>query len=259
MVFSDAKQRFSNRAADYARYRPGYPLALYDLLAKACGLCPEHVVADIGLGTGLLSKPFLDHGNRVYGVEPNPEMRASAEEFLGGYSNFQSVDASAEYTRLADCSFDFITVGQAFHWFDVAAAQREFRRILKPGGWVVIVSQDRRIDETPFAQNYERLLQRFGIDYKKIKDAYPEAEKMRQLFEHGVFQLHSLPNHQDFDWEGLQGRLRSSSYAPTENHPNYVPMMTDLRKIFDAYQTNGTVRMAYVAHVYLGQLGRSTP
>lgn len=259
MPFSDAKQRFFNRAADYARYRPGYPSALYDLLAKECRLCSEHVIADIGSGTGLLSRLFLDHGNRVYGVEPNSEMRASGQEFLAGCSNFQSVDASAEYTRLADSWFDFITVGQAFHWFDVAAAQLEFRRILKPNGWVVIVSQDRRIDETPFAQEYERLLQRFGIDYKKIKDAYPEAEKMRQLFENGAFQFHDLPNHQDFDWEGLQGRLRSSSYAPTENHPNYVPMISELRTIFDTYQFNGTVRMQYVAHIYLGRLGRSTP
>jgi ubiquinone/menaquinone biosynthesis C-methylase UbiE len=259
MPFSDAKQRFSNRAADYARYRPSYPLALYDLLGKECALGPEHVVADIGSGTGLLSKLFLDHGNRVYGVEPNAEMRAGGQEFLGGYSNFQSVDASAEYTRLADCSFDFITVGQAFHWFDVAAAQREFHRILKPGGWVVIISQDRRINETPFAQEYERLLQRFGNDYKKIKDAYPETEKMRQLFEYGSFKLHTLPNHQDFDWDGLQGRLRSSSYAPTENDRNYGPMLKELHRIFDTYQTNGTVRMEYVAHIYLGQLDRNTP
>lgn len=259
MPFSDAKQRFSNRAADYAGYRPGYPLALYDLLVKECGLGAAHVIADIGSGTGLLSKLFLDRGNRVYAVEPNAEMRASAQEFLAGYSHFQSVDASAEYTRLADSSFDFIAVGQAFHWFDVTAAQCEFRRILKPGGWVVIVSQDRCTDETSFAQEYERLLQRFGIDYKKIKDAYPQAEKMRQLFENGACRLHALPNHQDFDWEGLQGRLRSSSYAPTENHPNYVPMMSELHRIFDAYQTNGTVRMEYIAHVYLGQLGRQTP
>src|SRR5271165_1995784 len=138
MTFADAKQRFSNRVADYVRYRPSYPPALLDLLAKECRLRPVHVIADIGSGTGLLSKLFLDHGNRLYGVEPNAEMRVAGEEFLRDYPTFTSVPGSAEATTLQPSSIDFITVGQAFHWFDVAAAQQEFRRILKPDGWVVV-------------------------------------------------------------------------------------------------------------------------
>jgi ubiquinone/menaquinone biosynthesis C-methylase UbiE len=255
MALADAKQRFSNRVADYARYRPSYPLALVVLLAKECGLRPEHVVADIGSGTGLLSKLFLDHGSRVYGVEPNAEMRAGGEEFLGDYANFTSVNGSAEATTLANASVDFVTVGQAFHWFDVSAAQREFRRILKPGGWAVVVWQDRRMDETPFAREYEDVLVRFGIDYEAVKDSYPETEKMRNFSDAGTFQTHDLPNHQDFDWEGLRGRLRSSSYAPAENHPNHAPMIEELRRMFDAYQRNGAVRMEYFARVYFGKLG----
>ncbi|MGB7434613.1 MAG: class I SAM-dependent methyltransferase [Candidatus Acidiferrum sp.] len=258
MTFADAKQRFSNRVADYARYRPGYPAALYDLLAKQCGLQRDHVVADIGSGTGLLSKVFLDRGNRVYGIEPNAEMRSAGEEILHSYSNFTSVDGSAESTTLPASSVDFVTVGQAFHWFDVAATQREFRRILKPGGWCTVVWQDRRMHETAFARDYEYVLQRFGVDYKSVKDTYPETEKMRQFFDPGTFRSHQLRNHQDFDWEGLQGRLRSSSYAPTENHPNYAPMIAQLRNIYNAYQNKGSVRMEYFAHVYLGQLGGNT-
>lgn len=256
MAFADAKQRFSNRVSDYARYRPGYPAALVDLLGKGCGLRPEHVIADIGSGTGLLSKLFLDHGNVVYGVEPNAGMRAGGEEFLRGYSNFKSVDGSAEVTTLAGSSIDFVTVGQAFHWFDVSAAEREFRRILKPGGWVAVVWQDRRMEETPFAREYEHLLQRSGIDYKSVKDAYPESEKMRDFFDPGTFQTHDLPNYQDFDSEGLRGRLLSSSYAPTKDHANYVPMIVELRRIFDTYQQNGIVRMEYFARVYFGKLNR---
>lgn len=255
MTFADAKQRFSNRVADYIRYRPSYPPALVDLLAKECDLCADHVIADVGSGTGLLSKLFLDHGNRVYGVEPNAEMRAGGEEFLRAYSNFTSTTGSAEATTLPGSSVDFITVGQAFHWFNVEAASREFRRILKPGSWVVIAWQDRRMEDTPFAMEYEQLLERFGINYKTVKDAYPETEKIRHFFEAGTFQSRDLPNHQVFDWEGLRGRLRSSSYAPTESHANYAPMMAELRRIFDAHQQNGSVRMEYFARIYFGKLG----
>jgi ubiquinone/menaquinone biosynthesis C-methylase UbiE len=259
MPLADAKQRFSNRAADYARYRPSYPSALLDLLSKECGLWTDHIIADIGSGTGLLSKLFLDHRNRVYGVEPNVEMRAGGEEFLRDYANFTSISGSAEATTLSDASVDFVTVGQAFHWFNVSAAQREFRRILKPGGSAVVVWQDRRMDETPFATEYEDVLVRFGVDYKSVKDTYPETEKMRNFFDPGTFQTRDLPNHQDFDWHGLRGRLRSSSYAPTETHANYAPMMKELRRIFDAYQQDGAVRMEYFARVYFGKLGRNNP
>jgi SAM-dependent methyltransferase len=257
MTLADAKQRFSNRVADYARYRPAYPGGVYDLLAKQCGLRAGHVLADIGSGTGLLSRLFLERGNRVYGIEPNTEMRRGGEEFLSGYPNFTSIDGSAEATTLADASVDFVTAGQAFHWFDKSAAQREFRRILKPGGWAVVIWQDRRMQETPFAREYESVLQRFAVDYKSVKDTYPEGEKMGSFFDAGTFQSHELHNHQDFDWEGLQGRLRSSSYAPTENHANYGSMMAELRRVFDAYQENGSVRMDYFARVYLGRLGRN--
>src|SRR5215469_16795520 len=145
MTFADAKQRFSNRVTDYARYRPSYPPELLDLLRMECGLQHEQNIADIGSGTGLLTKLFLENGNRVFGVEPNGEMRSAGEEVLRGYPNFTSIDGSAEATTLADSSVDFISAGQAFHWFDVELARGEFRRILKPGGWVVIVWQDRRM------------------------------------------------------------------------------------------------------------------
>jgi ubiquinone/menaquinone biosynthesis C-methylase UbiE len=258
MPFADAKQRFSNRVADYARYRPGYPSALIDLLAKECGLRSDHIIADIASGTGLLTRLFLDHGNPVCGIEPNAEMRAGGEQYLRGYPHFTSIDGSAEATTLANSSVDFVTVGQAFHWFDWAAAQREFRRILKPGGWTVVIWQDRQMDETLFAREYEDVLVRYGIDYKSVKDSYPETEKMRNFFDAGTFQTQDLPNHQDFDWEGLGGRMRSSSYAPTETHANYVPMIAELRRIFDVYQQNGSVRMEYFARVYFGKLSGTT-
>jgi ubiquinone/menaquinone biosynthesis C-methylase UbiE len=252
MTFADAKQRFSTRVADYVRYRPGYPSALLEVLRAECALRPGHVVADVGSGTGFLSELFLKNGNRVYGIEPNKEMREAGEEYLASYDGFSSIDASAEATSLGDSSVDFVTAGQSFHWFEADAARREFARILKPGGWVVIAWNDRGADEAPFPRGYENILERFGVAYKNVKDSYPEAHRIRDFL--GKFSQRDLPNYQMLDWESLCGRLRSSSYTPTEGDPDFRPMMKELRKLFDAQQQQGEVRMNYVTRVYYGQL-----
>src|SRR3712207_3362726 len=165
---ADPTRRFSNRVEDYIKYRPDYPRALVALLEDECGLTRESVVADVGSGTGILSELFLREGVRVYGVEPNREMREAGEELLAAYENFASVDGRAEATTLADDSVDFVTAGQAFHWFDTAAARREFRRILKDDGWAVLVWNDRRTEGTPLLAEYERLLLEYGTDYKEV-------------------------------------------------------------------------------------------
>jgi len=254
MSFADAKQRFSNRVADYVRYRPGYPAEILPLLQKWCGLRPEHAVADIGSGTGLLGKLFLDFGNRVYGVEPNDEMRAAGEEFLRDYVNFSSVAGSAEATTLDSDSVEFVTAGQAFHWFQLKPSREEFRRILKAQGRVIIVWNERLIDETAFLRDYDLLLRRFGTDYSRVKESYPRAEQMLEFFGPNEFTSHALPNFQQFDFAGLSGRLRSSSYVPPSSHPQFEPMMQELRRVFEARQQRGVVRMEYRTRVYAGKL-----
>ena len=258
MTFADAKQRFSNRVADYVRYRPGYPPATLDLLRAECSLRPGNVIADIGSGTGLLSELFLKNGNRVYGVEPNAEMRRAGEEYLASYDGFSSIEGSAESTTLGASSIDFVTAGQAFHWFEPNGARSEFLRILKPAGWVVIAWNDRRMEEKRLTREYEELLERFGIDYKRVKDAYPEVHHIRSFSGGDHFQSRDLPNEQVLDWDGLRGRLRSSSFAPTEGHANYAPMMVELDHIFRAHQRDGYVRMEYFTRLYFGQLRTGT-
>ena len=127
MTFTDAKQRFSSRVADYVRYRPGYPTEALTLLRTECDLRSGHAIADIGSGTGFLSELFLKNGNRVYGIEPNEAMRAAGEEYLASFDSFVSIDASAEATTLESGTIDFVTAGQAFHWFEPVAACREFQ------------------------------------------------------------------------------------------------------------------------------------
>jgi SAM-dependent methyltransferase len=254
VTFADAKQRFSSRVADYLRYRPGYPSALIDVLRSHCGLRSDQVIADIGSGTGLLSKVFLENGNRVVGIEPNVEMRVAGDEFLAGFQSFSSRSGSSEATTLADASVDFVTAAQAFHWFEPDATRQEFARILKPGGSVVVIWNDRRIGETPFGRAYEDLLVRYGTDYTQVKEAYPETHDMENFFGRGNFERRELANFQEFDFAGLAGRLRSSSYAPREGQANYEPMMTALRKLFDANSKLGRVRMDYTTQMYFGRL-----
>ena len=253
MTFADSKQRFSSRVADYIRYRPGYPSEALTLLRTECGLKSGHVIADIGSGTGFLSELFLKNGNRVYGVEPNEAMRQAGEEYLAAYDGFSSIIGSAEATTLDDASINFVAAGQAFHWFEPNATRREFSRILKPDGWIVVLWNDRQM-ETPFATAYENLLVQYGTDYTRVREAYPEAHVMRDFFGAGTFSQHILPNAQVLDWDGLAGRLRSSSYAPQEGHPNYAPMMAALEELFRTYQQDGRVRMEYSTHVYFGRL-----
>jgi len=252
MTFADAKQRFSSRVADYVRYRPSYPSALLELLRAECALRSGHVIADIGSGTGFLSELFLKNGNRVYGVEPNRDMRQAGEEYLASYDGFSSIEGSAEATTLDDASVNFVTAGQSFHWFEPNVARREFARILKSDGWMVIAWNDRRMEEAPFTRDYENILERFGVDYKKVKESYPEAERIRGFF--STFSQKDLPNHQTLDWESLCGRMRSSSFSPTEGHPNYAPMTEQLRKLFAAHQQQNQVRMDYFTRIYYGHL-----
>jgi SAM-dependent methyltransferase len=253
MTFADAKQRFSNRAADYVRYRPGYPTAVLDLLRTECGLHPGHVIADIGSGTGFLSELFLKSGNRVYGVEPNSEMRQAGEEYLASYDGFSSIQGSAESTTLGDSSIDFVTAGQAFHWFEPEKTSAEFRRILRLQGWVVAIWNFREM-ETPFAKAYEDILVKYGTDYTRVRDSYPKGHDVQSFFLGKEFVHHTLPNVQFLDWEALAGRLRSGSYAPQEGHANFAPMTDALRELFRTYQENGRVRVEYATNLYAGQL-----
>ena|SRR5271154_5212791 len=254
MLTADPKQRFSNRVADYIRYRPGYPHAVLDLLREECGVKPDSVIADIGSGTGLLTQLFLEYGNLVYGVEPNAEMRRAGEEFLKKFPRFRSVAGSAESTTLPDASADLVVAGQAFHWFDPRATRAEFRRILRPQGWVAVIANHRKKDASPFLRAYEAFLRRFGTDYGKVAEKYPSAARMADFFGAGKFREHTAPNRQIFDFDGLSGRLRSSSYAPPPEHPRHEPMLAALRELFDAHSDNGVVSFDYVTYFYYGQL-----
>lgn len=242
-------ERFSNRVYNYVRFRPDYPLEVVDLMRDEMGLSEKSVVADIGSGTGIFAKILLDEGCTVYGIEPNEAMREAGDFFLRDYPKFESINGSAENTRLADESVDFITAAQAFHWFEAAKTRGEFRRILRKDGWVVLVWNERRLDADVFSLDYERLLQDFGTDIKRVAQRYVHDTALTEFFDHD-FQEKSFENSQTFDFEGLKGRLLSASYIPTEGSAKFPAMIAELEQIFTRHEQAGRVKIFYDTKVY---------
>jgi len=253
MPASDATQRFSSRVDNYVRYRPSYPPQIVTLLKDECGLTANSVVADIAFGTGIFARLILENGNRVFGVEPNANMRQAGEEFLSEFPRFTSVAGTAEDTTLPSHDVDFATAAQAAHWFDLKKARAEFMRVVKPGGWSVLLWNERSVDSTPFLREYEQLVLKFGTDYKEVRRERTTAT-IHEFFTPTLFHSRVFDNHQDIDYAGLEGRLMSSSYTPQPGDPRCGPMLAELRRIFDAHQVNGKVTLEYNTRVYYAQL-----
>jgi SAM-dependent methyltransferase len=249
----ESVNRFTTRVENYLKYRPGYPPQILSLLRTRCELNSQSVIADIGSGTGFLSRVFLENGNHVFGVEPNDAMRLAAEHLLKEYDNFTSVNGQAEQTTLESETVDFVTAGQAFHWFDVKKAKAEFVRILKPGGWVILIWNERRLDSTPFLRAYEELLLEYGTDYQRVRHENVTAT-VRDFFAPDAMQESHFDNQQLFDFEGLVGRVASSSYAPEPGNPLFVKLSGALRKIFDEHAEDGRVSVDYNTALYYGHL-----
>ncbi len=253
MPASNATTRFSDRVENYVRYRPGYPPEALDVLKTECGLTPDHVVADVASGTGIWTRLLLENGNRVFAVEPNAEMRGAGERLLAAFPAFNSVAGSAEATRLAYQSVDFVTAAQAAHWFDREGSRREFLRILKPGGWLVLLWNERLTGSTPFLRDYEQLLLNFGTDYEEVRHE-KTTDSVNEFFDPMPYIECVFPNRQVFDYAGIEGRLLSSSYAPGPGEPTCAPMLEELRRIFDTHAVAGKATFEYKTRVYFGRL-----
>ena len=253
---TDAPGRFTERADDYVRGRPGYPEPLFDALVEAARLRPGAWVADVGAGTGLSSGPLLARGLRVVAVEPDQAMRTAALARLGARAGFRAVPGTAEATGLEAASVDLVLAAQAFHWFDPGRARAEFLRILRPAPGadptVALVWNARRATGTPFLAAYEALLLRFGTDYREVGHRGVSAERLAGFF--GAAPAHRrFENHQDLDLDGLRARLLSSSYVPAAGRPGHVEMLAELARIFHAHAAAGRVRLDYDAELYFGR------
>ncbi len=242
----DATRRFSDRVDNYVRYRPSYPAAMLDFLASDLGLAPGCRVAELGAGTGILSRLLCQRGATVFAVEPNADMAAACPAQPG----IVSVRAAAESTGLPDTSIDLVVAAQAFHWFDPDRVRAEVDRILAPGGAVALIWNNRSVDASAFLRDYEALLLRYGTDYAEVSHRYGAEPGLRAFFGPAGWRYAVFDNQQVFDLEGLRGRLLSSSYTPPPDHPDHRPMLAALDALFAAHAADGRVAFAYRTEVY---------
>ena len=247
-------ERFTTRVESYRHFRPRYPAEIVDLLRRECGLHIGDLVADVAAGTGLLTEVFLAAGNPVVAVEPNDAMRAVCAALEPEYPKLQCVSGTAEQTGLPDASVALVTVAQALHWFDYAAARAEFARILRPGGWCAIVYNHRRMGGDAFHDGYEQILREFGSDYREVQSRHDGPEKIAAFFAPSAVTTATFSNYQDLTLEGVMGRVLSSSYMPQPGHPRYEAMADAVEKLFTQHQRDGVVRMEYETAVNYGQL-----
>ena len=246
-------ERFSNRVTNYVRYRPDYPREIIGWLSEQGALTKGSIVADIGCGPGISTEMFLENGNRVFGVEPNQAMRIAAVKYLKEFRNFKPIEGDSENTNLNDACVDLIVAAQAFHWFKPEPTKKEFRRILKPNGHVALMWNIRQETTTPFLIEYEQFIRDHSMDYEIVRHNNIGDEEVRQFLGPNM-RTATFDNVQEFDFEGLLGRLTSSSYMPHEGHASYNNMAKALRSLFAKYEQDGRIQILYDTRVYLAQL-----
>lgn len=252
---TDPTERFSDRATDYVKARPAYPNEVLGVLRRECGLSERTVVADLGSGTGIFTRLLLESGARVHAVEPNDEMRAAAERELGTNPRFSSVRGRAELTTLPNASIDLATAAQAFHWFDVEATRRELHRIVRRGGHVALVWNDRDVTSTSFLRDFEALLVASCPKYLELQGKADATAKFDAVFGAGRWKRSTAPNDQRLDREGLVARVMSASYAPKAQTPEHDAIVAALGALHDRYADNGSVRIAYQTVIVSGRIG----
>lgn len=243
-------ERFTNRADNYARFRPGYPEAVVETLRSEAPLPAGARIADIGAGTGISSELLVRHGYWVTAVEPNAAMRTKAVAWLGADARFRAVAGTAEDTGLPAASFDGVVCAQAFHWFRAEEARREFRRILRPGGVIAVMWNLRRSDDSPFMAGLEALLMAHCPDYAGlvVQETQRSVESVMALG-HSV-RTRVLPWVDTLDRETFMGRLLSASYVPLGGAPGHDAVIAGANALFDRCARNGRVDMLYDTRLY---------
>lgn len=248
------KQRFTNRVSDYIKARPGYPGQIIQLLTERFGLRPDAQVGDIGSGTGLLAEIFLKNGNPVYGVEPNQAMRMAGESHLRDYHRVTSINGCAEATSLPEHSCDFLVAGQSFHWFEQNLTRQEFRRILKPLGWIALIWNTLPETESVFCADYANLFRTYCTQYQGGSNHHANIANILPFFGPQPISQFRLPNPGMLNKTDFRSRILSSSQTPEPGHPLYAQMQAAITTLVNKHQQQGHITLPYETAIFVGQL-----
>ncbi|MBE6813160.1 MAG: class I SAM-dependent methyltransferase [Ruminococcaceae bacterium] len=250
---TDNTQKFSGIAREYTQSRPGYAQALLDCLFENYGFSASSVVADVGSGTGKFAKQLLEKGCFVFGVEPNADMRGIAENELCRFDNFKSVDGTAEHTTLPDGSVDFVTVAQAFHWFDGVRFKEECLRILKPDGVVCLIWNTRKEDADINCQLY-KIYEKYCPDFKGFHGGIKtHDERIRSFFDDNYEYL-TFENPLYSDRDKFIKRSLSSSFSLKKGDRDFDSYIAELNALFDRFEVDGIAQVANQTVLYVGKI-----
>jgi SAM-dependent methyltransferase len=254
VFFMKHTDKFNGKADVYSKSRPSYPKEYIDYLLSANTLKETSTVADIGSGTGILSRQILERGISVIAVEPNDDMRAKAEQDLYRFDHFRSIKASAEETSLPANSVDLIIAAQAFHWFDQGKFKMECKRILKKNAKVALVWNSRDFTSPLIIENAD-ICSEFCPNFYGFSGGIGEDQEVfKQFFHSGEFEFKRFPNHLTLDFEGFLGRNLSASYSPKPTEKEYQPFVEAINALFEKYSYNGKIVMPNFTRSYLGNV-----
>lgn len=237
---------FDNKIKEYAIGRPPYPADILTVM-KELDINKQSTIADIGAGTGILTHMLGGLECDILAIEPNEHMLEECKVYCKDVTNIKMIKAPAEETSLMEHSVDVITIAQAFHWFDKKRCKKEFRRILKENGSVVILWNDMQIN-SPLAMEYATLLNNYKVKTTAaISNFDPDEEKLN-FFEQEYTKVYYDNRHTVTEDSFIGGAL-SLSYTPSKLDLKYNDFVAELKRLFSKYQHNGSVTFHYKTEV----------
>lgn len=243
-------KRFSKRAEYYYKYRPTYPLVIADFIISELKLSSDSILADIGCGTGIFSSLFKNKVKIIYGIEPNTEMLKLAKKNLSTQKNFKPIKATYDNTTLKNSSINAIVCAQAFHWFNINKAKKEFIRITDNNHYCTLIWNIRNTNN-PFFAEYENILYSNIKNYSKRAHNKNYDKISKSLFK--TYKKEIFDNFLYYDFDSVCGLLKSSSYFPLKGN-SYNKILEEMQNLFNKYSINNIIKLHYKTIVYLGSL-----